>query len=139
MIAPIPVRTNTGRDGEVMASIVGLGGPSVPLSYVSKRAYHEAHTDAGWSSLVARRAHNPKVVGSNPTPATKTKVLVRAISDRGLFASLVILLTEPVAGSDEERLELTRRTEARGPNGGSRRNVRALAGSRGLHPRGGRR
>ena len=24
---------------------------------------------AGWSSLEARRAHNPKVVGSNPTPA----------------------------------------------------------------------
>ena len=29
---------------------------------------------AGWSSLVARRAHNPKVVGSNPSPAT---ILVR--------------------------------------------------------------
>ena len=29
------------------------------------------HACAGWSSLVARRAHNPKVVGSNPTPATK--------------------------------------------------------------------
>ncbi len=26
---------------------------------------------AGWSSLVARRAHNPKVAGSNPVPATK--------------------------------------------------------------------
>ena len=26
--------------------------------------------DAGWSSLVARRAHNPKVIGSNPVPAT---------------------------------------------------------------------
>ena len=25
---------------------------------------------AGWSSLEARRAHNPKVVGSNPAPAT---------------------------------------------------------------------
>ena len=25
---------------------------------------------AGWSSSVARRAHNPKVVGSNPSPAT---------------------------------------------------------------------
>ena len=25
---------------------------------------------AGWSSLVARWAHNPKVVGSNPAPAT---------------------------------------------------------------------
>ena len=30
-----------------------------------------ASIDAGWSSLEARRAHNPKVVGSNPTPATK--------------------------------------------------------------------
>ncbi len=28
-------------------------------------------TIAGWSSLVARRAHNPKVAGSNPVPATK--------------------------------------------------------------------
>ena len=28
---------------------------------------------AGWSSLVARRAHNPEVVGSNPAPATKIK------------------------------------------------------------------
>ena len=30
--------------------------------------------DAGWSSLVARRAHNPEVVGSNPTPATKIRL-----------------------------------------------------------------
>lgn len=30
---------------------------------------------AGWSSLVARRAHNPEVVGSNPTPATKLWLL----------------------------------------------------------------
>ena len=26
---------------------------------------------AEWSSSVARRAHNPKVIGSNPIPATK--------------------------------------------------------------------
>src|SRR5213592_2998107 len=29
------------------------------------------HSDAGWSSQVARRAHNPKVAGSNPAPATE--------------------------------------------------------------------
>ena len=29
--------------------------------------------DAGWSSLVARWAHNPKVAGSNPAPATIIK------------------------------------------------------------------
>ena len=28
---------------------------------------------AGWSSLAARRAHNPKVAGSNPAPATTFK------------------------------------------------------------------
>ena len=32
-------------------------------------------SDAGWSSLVARRAHNPKVVGSNPAPTTKFKTV----------------------------------------------------------------
>ena len=31
---------------------------------------------AGWSSPVARWAHNPKVAGSNPAPATKFEVVV---------------------------------------------------------------
>ena len=31
------------------------------------------NTDAGWSSSVARWAHNPEVVGSNPAPATRLK------------------------------------------------------------------
>ena len=30
-------------------------------------------SDAGWSSLVARKAHNLEVVGSNPTPASKSQ------------------------------------------------------------------
>ena len=47
-------------------------------------------SDAGWSSLVARRAHNPKVVGSNPAPATNLKIeiglVLRVISPvRGFF------------------------------------------------------
>ena len=29
----------------------------------------ECENDAGWSSPVARRAHNPKVAGSSPAPA----------------------------------------------------------------------
>src|SRR6266576_4245775 len=36
----------------------------------SNRPTFQQSSDAGWSSLVARRAHNPEVVGSNPTPAT---------------------------------------------------------------------
>jgi hypothetical protein len=34
---------------------------------------------AGWSSLVARWAHNPKVAGSNPAPATNAIIELRAI------------------------------------------------------------
>ena len=39
--------------------------------------YSKRLTDAGWSSLVARRAHNPKVVGSNPAPATNLILSVK--------------------------------------------------------------
>ena len=41
--------------------------------------------DAGWSSLVARRAHNPKVVGSNPAPATNRVTAVNPWINRGFF------------------------------------------------------
>ena len=40
--------------------------------------------DAGWSSPVARQAHNLKVTGSNPVPATKYKT-PREKNLRGVF------------------------------------------------------
>src|SRR5215467_4552827 len=43
--------------------------PPGPLSLPSPVKQYSP--DAGWSSPVARQAHNLKVVGSNPTPATK--------------------------------------------------------------------
>ena len=57
-------------------------------SLIGGRLLHDRHTnrpfDAGWSSPVARQAHNLKVVGSNPTPATKIKARnVNALA--GLF------------------------------------------------------
>ena len=42
-------------------------------------------SDAGWSSLAARRAHNPKVIGSNPIPATKYHKASKAIRFRSFF------------------------------------------------------
>ena len=38
---------------------------------------------AGWSSLVARRAHNPKVVSSNLTPATIQFVNSQGVAHQG--------------------------------------------------------
>ena len=40
--------------------------------------------DAGWSSPVARQAHNLKVTGSNPVPATKSSLI--ALMSEMLFA-----------------------------------------------------
>ena len=37
------------------------------------------HKIAGWSSLVARQAHNLKVLGSNPSPATNLNVTLLKI------------------------------------------------------------
>ena len=38
--------------------------------------------DAGWSSLEARRAHNPKVVGSNPAPAIFSAQIAQSVEQR---------------------------------------------------------
>ena len=42
--------------------------------FLKGKTYHIQHNIAGWSSLEARRAHNPKVIGSNPVPATYAQI-----------------------------------------------------------------
>ena len=42
------------------------------LSIIYKLILTVISNSAGWSSPVARQAHNLKVAGSNPAPATKT-------------------------------------------------------------------
>ena len=49
--------------------------------------------DAGWSSLVARQAHNLKVVGSNPAPATKFfSILFNFYATIGILNCIVNLI-----------------------------------------------
>ena len=48
--------------------VMGLGFGS---RHVSRTTVLQFGRDAGWSSQVARRAHNPEVAGSNPAPATR--------------------------------------------------------------------
>jgi hypothetical protein len=43
---------------------------------------------AGWSSLVARQAHNLKVAGSNPAPATNLDGSQTTVCEPFLFASM---------------------------------------------------
>ena len=49
---------------------------------------------AGWSSLEARRAHNPKVIGSNPVPATQRLIKDFLYKSFAQIAQLVEQRTE---------------------------------------------
>ncbi len=63
-----------GTDCKSAANCFGGSNPPPPISE-SKDAFGFIFFDvAGWSSLEARRAHNPKVGGSNPPPATYAQV-----------------------------------------------------------------
>jgi hypothetical protein len=44
-----------------------------------RRLVYVAPIGAGWSSPVARQAHNLKVVGSNPTPATNKILKIKVL------------------------------------------------------------
>ena len=57
---------------------------SIPERYTKHK--HIAH--AGWSSPVARQAHNLKVTGSNPVPATKISPLNQRFS--GFFVVQIL-------------------------------------------------
>ncbi len=54
----------------LLVSVVYLSVKKQLDLMLSFKLLYKPLADAGWSSLVARRAHNPKVVGSNPAPAT---------------------------------------------------------------------
>ena len=65
---------------------------------------------AGWSSLVARQAHNLKVVGSNPTPATKMTNTIRNITiiahvDHGKTTLIDSLMKQSGSFRENENIE----------------------------------
>src|SRR5438094_6608849 len=78
--------------------------PQATFSGDSGDRSYTARCDAGWSSQVARRAHNPEVAGSNPAPAIErgpaTRGLFPAVSTRRiLIAGAAAALFVAVAGA----------------------------------------
>ena len=67
------------------------------------------HSDAGWSSPVARQAHNLKAAGSNPAPATKSKISPPHQNAGGFFASA------PQHPSDRSPTRITPRWDTASP------------------------
>ena len=59
----------SGQRGQTVNLLAMPSMVRIHLRPMPKGCWPEAILDAGWSSLEARRAHNPKVTGSNPVPA----------------------------------------------------------------------
>ena len=62
--------------GELVRAIVAEAEADPPRAAsrapaITSALRYNGRRDAGWSSQVARRAHNPEVAGSNPAPATR--------------------------------------------------------------------
>ena len=53
------------------------GTPEIFVAYAWEIQIMSSSSVAGWSSLVARQAHNLKVAGSNPVPAIKKQPPLR--------------------------------------------------------------
>ena len=79
----------TGSDKESEGNAFKNGSSNFLKIFLAKPqilATIATFSDAGWSSLVARRAHNPKVVGSNPAPATEFPFRVSSVCLLNLFS-----------------------------------------------------
>ena len=70
-----------GTDCKSAANCFGGSNPPPSIALRCEMWYNHSQTTynvnmniAGWSSLEARRAHNPKVIGSNPVPATYAQI-----------------------------------------------------------------
>src|SRR6516164_1646558 len=68
---PPPARSSCCCPAAIPIPPLALTIGAVLVSFPAQHAHH----DAGWSSPVARWAHNPKVAGSNPAPATNLPLL----------------------------------------------------------------
>ena len=70
---PIPFRTRSlSLSGPMVLRLKARESrspPGLPNGCKHKPFKTQSHPDAGWSSPVARHAHNLKVTGSNPVPA----------------------------------------------------------------------
>ena len=58
------------RSGSCRYEKLDYGDQNFSCTPFRTRAYVQSFQIAGWSSLVARQAHNLKAAGSNPAPAT---------------------------------------------------------------------
>src|SRR6266446_10101312 len=67
---------------------LSTGGGQAATGNLYPRSRRETGRDAGWSSPVARQAHNLKVLGSNPSPATPGSIMDPVLRAGSIFLGI---------------------------------------------------
>ena len=91
LLTRFPCSYRPGWRNLVDATDLKSVGPSSPCRFDSGLRHQNNKYEiiiAGWSSWLARRAHNPEVVGSNPTPAIF--FILRRCSSVGQSSGIII-------------------------------------------------
>ena len=113
-------RFPSGQRGQTVNLLQHASVVRIHLCPFFIRRYEGKENIAGWSSLEARRAHNPKVIGSNPVPATQAQIaqLVEQRTENPCVAgSIPALGIEKVYGALAQLVEhLTFNQVVRGSN-----------------------
>ena len=91
-------RSHTRRRTQI-GSLFFLAAVEQMLFRFAQHRYRNYCRNAGWSSLVARQAHNLKAAGSNPAPATKFLV-ANGFPERPLVSAAIFVRKEGVATED---------------------------------------
>ena len=75
VVPPVPISNTevklSSADDTARATVCGKYVIARGLNTLNRVIYYTRTISVRGGAVVARRAHNPKVVGSNPTPATK--------------------------------------------------------------------
>ena len=116
---PIPSRTRPLNSSAPMVLCLktweSRSSPGLPRTRPphNARAQHAQSTSAGWSSPVARQAHNLKAAGSNPAPATISTKSPGPLNAAGAFRRL----TPPAPPRRQVYLTLLERDHLVTPSG----------------------
>ena len=86
MVLRLKTRESRSLPGLLNATFYLLINKICTINKAANAAYSHS-INAGWSSPVARQAHNLKAAGSNPAPATKINNKINTLREtsRGVF------------------------------------------------------
>ena len=116
MVLCLKARESRSPPGLPIHPVISVPPVGFPRIRVPSTGEPTTTTDAGWSSPVARQAHNLKVTGSNPVPATRIPHEINGICSSLEALSMGPLVVSPPSQARVHRLRSIASRSVGGPS-----------------------